>query len=134
MNEISWYILLHAGLGDLGSLCFLWILAEIINGSHEGFKRARIVSLAGLLLLVTSWIVGGYYYVTTYGGAVKPVIIGSEYAWAHSVVMEAKEHIFLLIPLMAAVVVVSLLVSFSATLLPSRKAASVSVVEAVKYE
>jgi lipoprotein-releasing system permease protein len=35
---------------------------------------------------------------------------------------------------LAAVVVVSLLVSFSATLLPSRKAASVSVVEAVKYE
>jgi lipoprotein-releasing system permease protein len=35
---------------------------------------------------------------------------------------------------LAAVIVVSLLVSFGATLIPSRKAASVSVVEAVKYE
>jgi lipoprotein-releasing system permease protein len=35
---------------------------------------------------------------------------------------------------LAAVVAVSLLVSFGATLIPSRKAASVSVVEAVKYE
>ncbi len=34
MNGISWYILAHAGLGDLGSLCFLWITAEIINGSQ----------------------------------------------------------------------------------------------------
>lgn len=108
MNEISWYILLHAGLGDLGSLSFLWVVAEIINGSQEGFKRARIVSLSGLVLLVLSWIVGGYYYVTTYGPVVKPVILGSSFSWAHEVVMEGKEHVFLFIPLMAAVVVISL--------------------------
>jgi lipoprotein-releasing system permease protein len=35
---------------------------------------------------------------------------------------------------LAAVIIVSLLVSFSATLIPSRKAAAVSVVDAVKYE
>jgi lipoprotein-releasing system permease protein len=35
---------------------------------------------------------------------------------------------------LAAVIAVSLLISFGATLIPSRKAASVSVVEAVKYE
>lgn len=108
MNEISWYILLHAGLGDLGSLCFLWIVVELINGSQQGFKRARAVSLTGLILLMASWIVGGYYYVVTYGNVVKPVIVGSAYAWAHGIVMEAKEHIFLLIPLMAAVVVIAL--------------------------
>lgn len=38
------------------------------------------------------------------------------------------------LPDLAAVIAVSLLVSFGATLIPSRKAASVSVVEAVKYE
>lgn len=111
MNGINWYILLHAGLGDLGSLCFLWITAEIINGSQEGFKRARAVSLAGLVLLVVSWIVGGYYYVTVYGPAVKPIILGSSYAWAHTIVMETKEHVFLFIPLMAAVVTITLYTS-----------------------
>ena len=35
---------------------------------------------------------------------------------------------------LAAVIAVSLLISFSATLLPSRKAAAVAVVDAVKYE
>ncbi len=111
MNGISWYILAHAGLGDLGSLCFLWITAEIINGSQEGFKRARAVSLAGLILLVASWIAGGYYYVTIYGPVVKPVILGSAFSWAHSVVMEGKEHVFLFIPIMAAVVTIALYAS-----------------------
>ena len=108
MNEISVYILLHAGLGDLGSLCFLWILAEIINGKEEGLGRARIVSVAGLVFLLAAWIVGGYYYVVTYGSAVKPVILGSAFPWAHEVVMEGKEHVFLFIPIMAAVVTVAL--------------------------
>lgn len=108
MNEISWYVLLHAGLGDLGSLCFLWVVVELINGKQEGLRRARAVSLTGLILIFASWIVGGYYYVTTYGKVVKPVIVDSAYAWAHAIIMEAKEHIFLLIPLMAAVVVVGL--------------------------
>jgi lipoprotein-releasing system permease protein len=35
---------------------------------------------------------------------------------------------------LAAVIVASLLISFSATLIPSRKAATVAVVDAVKYE
>jgi lipoprotein-releasing system permease protein len=35
---------------------------------------------------------------------------------------------------LAAVILVSLLISFSATLIPARKAAAVSVVDAVKYE
>jgi hypothetical protein len=108
MNEISMYVLLHAGLGELGFLCFLWIVAEVINGGQDAFKRARIVSVAGLVLLVGSWIVGGYYYVTIYGPVVKPVILGSAYPWAHSIVMETKEHIFLFIPIMAAVVTIAL--------------------------
>jgi hypothetical protein len=113
MNEVSAYILLHAGLGDLGSLCFLWVLAEIINGKEEGLRRARIVSVAGLILLFLSWIVGGYYYVVTYGKIVKPIILGSAYSWAHGIVMETKEHVFLFIPLMAVVVVIALFSSKS---------------------
>jgi len=35
---------------------------------------------------------------------------------------------------LAAVIVVSLLISFSATFIPARKAAQVAVVDAVKYE
>ncbi len=91
-----------------GSLCFLWIVVEIINGKEEGLRRARMFSAAGLILLLLSWIVGGYYYVVTYGKVVKPVILGSTYAWAHGVIMETKEHVFLLIPIMAAVVVIAL--------------------------
>lgn len=104
MNEISLYILLHAGLGDFGSLLFLWVMVETINATDKGFVRAKTVSLIGLLLFVASWIVGGYYYVVTYGSAVKPVITASEFSWAHSIIMETKEHVFLFLPVLAVLV------------------------------
>ena len=104
MDEISMKILLHAGLGDIGSLCFLWVLVEIINAREEGLKRARIVSMIGFLGILSSWIVGGYYYVVTYGSQVKPVIIASDFKWAHSIFMETKEHVFLFLPILACLV------------------------------
>ena len=51
-----------------------------------------------------SWLSGGYYYVVHYGKAVKPLIKAGPYPWAHTVVMEAKEHIFLFLPFCALVV------------------------------
>lgn len=104
MDEISLKILIHAGLGDLGSLCFLWVLVEIINAKEGGLKRARNASLLGILGIFASWIVGGYYYVATYGSQVKPVITASQFKWAHSIVMETKEHIFLFLPILACLV------------------------------
>ena len=60
------------------------------------------VAGAGLLSFVLAWIIGGLYYVNYYGSLVKPIIKAGSAPWAHSVVMESKEHIFLLIIPMAA--------------------------------
>ncbi len=57
-----------------------------------------------------SWLSGGYYYVVHYGKAVKPLIKAGPYPWAHTVVMEAKEHIFLFLPFCA--LVIALAISF----------------------
>ncbi len=65
-------------------------------------------SLLGFLSFIASWLTGGYYYVEYYGGAVKPIIKAGEYPWAHLVVMEAKEHIFLFLPILATLVFLSL--------------------------
>lgn len=65
-------------------------------------------SLLGFLSFIASWLTGGYYYVEYYGGAVKPIIKTGEYPWAHLVVMEAKEHIFLFLPILATLVFLSL--------------------------
>jgi hypothetical protein len=102
-------LLIHAMLGDLGGVSFVWVLVEIINKKNSmGLKRARAVSMIGFVFLVLAWISGGYYYLTYYGSKVKPVIKASELKWAHGIVMEVKEHIFLLIPLLALLVVIIL--------------------------
>jgi len=38
---------------------------------------------------------------------VKPRIVSGEFPWAHKIFMEAKEHVFLLIPFLAVVALFS---------------------------
>src|SRR3989344_2582687 len=75
---------LHLVFAILGIDFFLWLAG------------------AGLASFILSWFLGGYYYVNYYGTIVKPVIKAGSAPWAHSIAMEAKEHIFLLIIPLAA--------------------------------
>ena len=99
---------LHATLGEIGIFAFLLVFVELLNPSELRIKRAKIASLIGLTFFILSWIIGGYYYVSFYGTDVKPVIKEGPQPWAHSIVMEAKEHIFLFLPFLA--VIASLLI------------------------
>ncbi len=56
---------------------------------------------AAVWLFMLSWATSAYYYVTYYGSAVKPRILAGNTPFAHTLFMEAKEHIFLLLPFMA---------------------------------
>ena len=54
-----------------------------------------------MLFLVGSWVAGGAHYLTDYATAVKPVIKAGPVPWAHSVITETKEHVFLFLPFLA---------------------------------
>ncbi len=88
----------HAGLGELAILAFLWAFVELLGPTKSRIRRAKIASLLGAVFFVLSWVTGGTYYVTQYGELVKPVIKAGAEAWAHSIVMETKEHVFLMLP------------------------------------
>lgn len=76
-------------------------------------KRTFLLrSLVACLSYFTSWVSGGYYYWFYYGDNVKPIIKAGQYPWAHNVVMEVKEHIFLLLPVLSFVTV---LIAWSST-------------------
>ena len=94
----SYLIGLHAGLGELGAIAFLWVLIEMMSPTPERVKRAKIVALIGVIALFLSWFVGGYYYVNTYGSEVKPIIKGGPQPWSHLIFTETKEHVFLFLP------------------------------------
>lgn len=87
---------LHLGFAIVGIDAFLWYLGELAaNSGHH--RRLQLASLIGLFGFLGSWIAGGYYYVVNYGKLVKPVILKGTAPWAHTIAMEAKEHIFLFI-------------------------------------
>ncbi|MBL4644326.1 MAG: hypothetical protein JKX80_00480 [Candidatus Pacebacteria bacterium] len=61
-----------------------------------------------VFLFFASWATSAYYYVVYYGSSVKPVIKAGNYAWAHTIFMEGKEHVFLIIPFLALTVTLAL--------------------------
>ncbi len=99
----------HLGFAIVGIDAFLWLLGQFKDDG--GLRKSRIMTAAiGVAAFVASWIAGGYYYVIYYGTLVKPVIKSGLAPWAHNIVMETKEHIFLfVIPLAMTVLCITLL-------------------------
>lgn len=94
-------IALHAVLGEFGALAFLWVFVELLNPSESRLQRARIAAFLGVIFLIASWFFGGFHYLTEYGAVVKPIIKAGPIPWAHSVITETKEHVFLFLPFLA---------------------------------
>lgn len=111
---------LHAMLGEIGGMLFIWVFVELLNPTVNRLKRAQVVSLLGTVILFLSWIVGGYYYVEFYGALVKPLIKSGPLPWAHSIVTETKEHVFIFLPILALLVYV-LIKNYQTQLLQDRK-------------
>ena len=94
-------ITFHIALGELAALSSLWIIVEILEKpSSSRLNRALAASIILALAAWLSYLVGGYYYVTSYG-PVKAVIKEGSWSWAHGIFMEVKEHIFLVGPYIA---------------------------------
>ena len=98
-NALIWHILL-----GLFGICFFVAVLVGLTRANKSQKFLKISSLFGLLSFIGSWITGGYYYVVHYGNVVKPIIKEGAYPWAHNILMESKEHIFLFIPFLSAIV------------------------------
>jgi hypothetical protein len=101
----------HALLGEAGALCFLWALVEIINRSEASLARARIAGCLGVVLLFSSIIVVTYPYWVHYGPLTKPVIKAGPMPWGHDLVMESKEHITILIPVLGLCTTIAMFVA-----------------------
>lgn len=92
-------VLVHSLSGGMAALALTWVLVEMLYPTAGGVARGRIASyLAAFFVLAGCWSVGGYNYLTSYGSRVKPVILAGSEPWAHQVVMETKEHIFIFLP------------------------------------
>ena len=109
LNNKPVLIGLHLGFAIIGIDGFLWMLGELIAGV-KSMRRILYSAVVGLGGVVFSLFFGGYYFVLYYGTQVKPIIKAGITPWAHSTMMETKEHIFLfLIPLAVTATLFALL-------------------------
>ena len=98
---LSVFLIIHVIFGVVGIFLFGGVALNLLK-QKPSFKILKWFSLLGFLGLMISWTIsGGYYYVTYYGKAIKPIIQASATPWVHSVIMETKEHIFLFLPFLA---------------------------------
>jgi len=97
-NEVI--LLLHPTFGVLGMLAAVWVFVEALNASAPGADRMRNAARASAIFMWLSYFIAGYFYVFLYG-ADKAVIKAGPWPFAHNLVTETKEHVFLMLLLLA---------------------------------
>ena len=93
-------LLAHAGFGVTGCLAALWVFIEALSAQPGNAARIRAAALVTALSMAAAWICGGYWYVHFYP-AEKALILGGPWPFAHNLVMETKEHLFLITGMLA---------------------------------
>jgi hypothetical protein len=100
-DTLATFLIVHVLAGVIGVFLFGAVALELLK-NKPSLRLLRWFSLFGFLLFAgVLWPSAGYYYVTYYGKAVKPIIKAGSTPWIHTVIMETKEHIFLFLPFAA---------------------------------
>ncbi len=99
----STLLIAHVIMGVIGAIGSYAVVLFLLR-KEIPIRKLKIASLVAYISYFTSWLTGGYYYWFHYGSKVKPIIKAGDYVWAHNVVMEAKEHVFFLLPTLTFVI------------------------------
>lgn len=94
-------LMLHPAAGVFAILAAVWVIAETLNASEGNVARIRTAAIVAAVLIWAAYLIGGYWYVLHYG-ADKAVIKAGPWPFAHTFVMETKEHVFLTLLLLAS--------------------------------
>lgn len=98
MNNII--LLIHPALGVFAILSAVWVFIEALNESNTSVVRMRKASVLCAVFMWLTYLVAGYWYVVFYGPD-KAVIKAGPWAFGHNFFMETKEHVFLMLILLA---------------------------------
>nr|WP_306264868.1 hypothetical protein [Pararhizobium sp. IMCC3301] len=96
-NEII--LLMHPTFGALSMLAAVWVFVEALNASQPGVARMRTAATISAVLMWLAYLTAGYFYVLLYGPD-KEVIKAGPWPFAHNLVTETKEHVFLMLILL----------------------------------
>lgn len=98
MNEII--LMAHVMFGVACLITTLWVFVDVLNASTANQSRIRLLSRAAAVFMWLAFMVGGYWYVFFYK-ADKAIILKGPWPFAHNLFMETKEHLVILLLLLA---------------------------------
>jgi hypothetical protein len=93
-------LFIHPTLGVLGILAALWVFVEAFNLDEKRLRRVRIASVVGAVLFFLTWFSGGIWD-SVYYGTDRTVMRKGPWAFVGDTAMEFKEHLFVLVLLLA---------------------------------
>ena len=98
MTEIILMAHVLFGVGCL--IAAVWLFVDVLNVSESNLARIRRTSVGAAVFMWLAFLIGGYWYVTAYK-VDKAVILKGPWPFAHNMVMETKEHLVILLLLVA---------------------------------
>jgi len=93
-------LMTHVFFGVACIIASVWVFVDVLNASAANVIRIRRISLVAAISMWLAFVVGGYWYVVFYG-ADKAVILKGPWPFAHSYFMETKEHLVIMLLLLA---------------------------------
>ena len=98
MNQLL--LMAHVFFGMACFLAALWIFVEVLHASATNQARIGRMSWAAAVAMWLAFLVGGYWYVCFYK-ADKDIILKGPWPFAHNFFMETKEHLVILLLMLA---------------------------------
>jgi hypothetical protein len=98
MSELI--LMTHVFFGVACLVTTLWVFVDVLNVSAGNLPRIRTMSRAAAVFMWLGFIVAGYWYVTAYS-ADKAIILKGPWPYAHNFFMETKEHLVIILLMLA---------------------------------
>lgn len=98
MNEII--LMAHVLFGVACILAAVWVFVDVLNANQANQTRIKWMSRAAAVFMWLAFVVGGYWYVVFYA-VDKAVILKGPWPLAHNYFMETKEHLVIILLLLA---------------------------------
>ena len=93
-------LMTHVLFGMLCIVTSVWVFVDVLHASEANQARIRTMSLAVALFMWLAYLIGGYWYVVFYSTD-KALILKGPWPFAHNFFMEMKEHVALMLLLLA---------------------------------
>jgi hypothetical protein len=97
-NELV--LMAHVVFGVICMLSAVWVFVEVLHATEANQARIRMVSRLSAAAMWLAFLIGGYWYVVFYK-VDKAIILKGPWPFAHGFFMETKEHLVIILLMLA---------------------------------